>query len=438
MRGRIVTLAVSAAVLAIVLFGVPLGVAVTRYYVDDARAGLEQSADTAALTVAPALLRGTPPPRLPTVDPTISVAVYRVDGARIAGTGPATAGVAAGLAPGEVLTADTDRELVLLAAVGDGRRMAGVVRVATARDRIYRRAGLTWLAMAGLGVVAVGGVWLVARRQARRLARPLEDLSAAAAELGAGDFTVRAPPSGIAEIDLVGGSLDTTARRLSDLVARERAFSAEASHQLRTPLAGLRLQLEAALELPDEELRPSIRDTLGCADDLEETVVDLLALARGVPSRAGLAPVGGLLAQVERDRRELFADQGRALQVEIPDATTRQLVSAPVLRQVVSVLLDNALCHGRGTVTVTARGIGATVAVDVTDEGPGPDSDPFAGPVDAPTNAGHGFGLPLARRLAEAESGRLWLAVTTPPTFTVVLPAVDTTLDTGIDAPALS
>ncbi|GAB1513119.1 HAMP domain-containing sensor histidine kinase [Actinophytocola sp. KF-1] len=419
MRGRIVALAVAAAVLAVALFGVPLAVAVARYYVDDARAALEQAADTASLTVAPALVRGAAPRTLPRVAAGISVAVYRVDGARLAGDGPVTAGVADGLAPGDVLSADTGQEMVLLAAVGDGRRMAGVVRVATPRAGIYRRVVLAWLAMAGLGVVAVGGVWLVARGQARRLARPLEDLSAAAAELGGGDFTVRAPRSGIAEIDLVGGSLDTTAARLSDLVARERAFSAEASHQLRTPLAGLRLQLEAALELPDDELRPSIQDALTRADDLEETVADLLDLARHLPARAGLAPVGDVLAQLVRDRRGLFDDQRRALRVHVPDRVAGRLVAAPVLRQVVSVLLDNALRHGQGTVTVAARGPGSAVAVDVTDEGPGPSGDPFAGM----READHGLGLPLARRLAEAESGRLWLAVAAPPTFTVVLPA---------------
>ena len=419
MRGRIVGLAVSAAVLAVALFGVPLAVAVAGYYLDDARASLEQAADTASLTVAPALMRGTPPTKLPRLAPGIAMGVYRVDGARIAGTGPAAAGLADGLAPGDVVAADTNQELVLLAAVGDGRRMAGVVRVATARSVVYRQVALAWLAMAGLGVAAVAGVWLVARTQARRLARPLEDLSTAAAELGGGDFTVRAPRSGIAEIDLVGGSLDTTAARLSELVARERAFSAEASHQLRTPLAGLRLQLEAALELPDTELRPSIRDALACTDDVEETVADLLDLARHLPQRAGLAPVGDVLAQLARDRHGLFDGQGRTLTLRVPDRVARRLVAAPVLRQIVSVLLDNALRHGQGAVTVTARGPGTTVAVEVADEGPGPVTDPFA----CTPGADHGLGLPLARRLAEAESGRLWLAVAAPPTFTVMLPA---------------
>jgi signal transduction histidine kinase len=436
-RGRIVTLAVSAAVLALALFGIPLAVAVAGYYADDARAELEQGANRAALTVVPDLLKGTVPRTLPDLGHGTTVALYRTDGTRRTGVGPPTVSVS--LAPDEVIEADTDNELVLMASVGDGRHVVGIVRVATSRGEIYQRAVLTWLVMGGLGAVAVVGVWLLARRQARRLASPLEDLSGAAYELGAGNFTVTTPRSGIAEIDSVGASLDTTAQRLSDLVARERAFTADASHQLRTPLAGLRLELEAALDLPDEELRPSITAALESADQLAGTVADLLDLARNVPARAGLEPAGELLSRLDRDWGGLLAERGRALRVEVPDAIGGRLVVAPVLRQIVAVLLDNALRHGAGTVTVAVRDLGSAIGVDVSDEGPGvTGADPLArttmdtghgemhnlaAAIGAQTvRTRHGIGLPLARRLAEAESGRLWLAVPTPPTFTLVLP----------------
>jgi signal transduction histidine kinase len=422
-RGRIVTLAVSAAVLALALFGIPLAVAVGGYYADDTRAGLEQGADTAALTVVPDLLRGTVPRTLPDLGPGTDVALYRTDGTRRAGTGPSTVDIS--LRPDEVVQADTDSELVLMSSVGDGRRVVGIVRVATSRGQIYQRAVVTWLGMAGLAVVAVVGVWLLARRQARKLASPLEDLSAAAYELGAGNFTVTTPRSGVAEIDSVGASLDTTAQRLSDLVARERSFTADASHQLRTPLAGLRLELEAALDLPDDELRPSINAALESADQLEGTVADLLDLARNVPARAGLGPVGTLLDRLERDWAGLLAEQGRTLRVDVPDAIGGRLVVAPVLRQIVAVLLDNALRHGDGTVRVAVRDLGSAIGVDVSDEGPGvAGADPLvsATPLDTTVRTRHGIGLPLARRLAEAESGRLVLAVPAPPTFTLVLP----------------
>lgn len=423
MRGRIVTLAVAAAVLALALFGIPLAAAVAGYYIDDARADLERGADTAALKVVPDLLSGTVPRTLPDLGRGTDVALYRTDGTRWAGAGPSI--VDSALRPGQVVETETANELVLLASVGDGTRVVGIVRVATSRGEIYQRTVVTWLVMAGLGLVAVTGVWLLARRQARKLARPLEDLSAAAYELGAGNFTVTTPRSGIAEIDSVGASLDTTAQRLSDLVARERAFTADASHQLRTPLAGLRLELEAALDLPDDELRTSITAALESADQLEGTVADLLDLARNVPTRAGLEPVGALLHRLGRDWATLLAEQDRTLDVDVPDAAGGRLVVAPVLRQIVAVLLDNALHHGAGRVRVAVRELGAAIGVDVSDEGPGiTGTDPLVstGPRESAVRTRHGIGLPLARRLAEAESGRLVLAVPTPPTFTLVLP----------------
>ena len=70
----------------------------------------------------------------------------------------------------------------------------------------------------------------------RRLVRPLDTLAATARRLGDGDFAARTHPTGVAEVDAVGATLDDGARRIGRLVAAEREFSANASHQLRTPL----------------------------------------------------------------------------------------------------------------------------------------------------------------------------------------------------------
>jgi signal transduction histidine kinase len=266
-------------------------------------------------------------------------------------------------------------------------------------------------------------VWLLARRQARRLATPLEDLAGAARRLGEGDFSVRTGRAGVAEIDEVGGALDSTAERLDALLARERAFSQDASHQLRTPLTGLRLRLEAALDRPDADLKAALVAGIAEADRLERTIDELLQLARERTGRGGPTDVGALVRELEPARAERLAASGRGLVLDVAGSLPPAAASAAAIRQVLGVLLDNAEVHGAGTVRIVVRESGEALAVDVTDEGAGPGPDPFAAAPPERRAAGHGIGLPLARRLAEAEGGRLVLSRSVPPMFTLFVPA---------------
>jgi signal transduction histidine kinase len=99
------------------------------------------------------------------------------------------------------------------------------------------------------------------------------------------------------------------------------------------------------------------------------------------------------------------------------------MASAAAVRQVLTVLLDNAVVHGAGPVTVTVRDVGGAVAVEVGDEGPGMPEDGGDLFSRRPRADGHGIGLALARRLAEAEGGHLRLARPAPPVFALLLPA---------------
>ncbi|WP_190814276.1 sensor histidine kinase [Saccharopolyspora pogona] len=424
MRSRIVTLTVLAAVLAIGLFGLPLGIAVARYYLNDERAELERTAEATALAVAAELIRNQQPLLPPPTESDARLALYSQAGRLENGDGPAAADETVIAAQRGDLTTGTFRdELVVAVPVSDGGTVTGVVRAASSYREVYLRTGLTWLAMAGLAVLAVTVAWLMAHGMARRLTRPLDDLSRAAQQLGDGDFTVRPGRTGVPEIDSVASAMETTAQRLGEILAREREFSANASHQLRTPLAGLRLQLEAALDSRDADPVAAIHTSIDAADRLERTIDDLLLLARSRRSTSAPADLDELLTEVREGWTGLLAAKGRELHVSAP-GDIRPDASAAAVRQVLAVLLDNATTHGEGTVTVAVRDAGDALAIDVSDEYPGiaPGSDPFT---HSQQSGGHGIGLALARNLAEAEGGRLWLRKPAPPTFTLLLQVAD-------------
>ncbi|MDN5933818.1 MAG: HAMP domain-containing protein, partial [Pseudonocardia sp.] len=244
MRTRIVMLAVASAAVAIVLFGLPLAVAGALYAQQYKILDLERQAERAAVRVSDSLAEGDDPSPddLNDVDELTFRSVYDTDGNLLLGRGPERGDEFVERATGgRVSTGSMDGELIAAVPVFDHSEVVGVSRVSGSQSTLLWPVGFAWIGMIGLAGVALGAVWLLARRQASRMAQPLDQLTTAAQRLGNGDFSVRLAPVGYAEIDAVGSSLNRTAARLDDLLARERAFSAEASHQLRTPLTSLRL-----------------------------------------------------------------------------------------------------------------------------------------------------------------------------------------------------
>jgi signal transduction histidine kinase len=432
-RTRIVALAVLASVLATFLFAIPLGYAIREHLLGQESGYLVREASHVAIDVAEDVDTRSPVERdtLTDVgddDEHLTAAVFDEYGDLLAGSAPDRhVAVLEDALDGEVKSRIDDDLVVAAVPVTYGEDVIGAVLVTEPRSNVLREIALAWGAMAGLAAAAVTVTWLLARGQARRLARPLEDLEESARRLGDGDFSVRSHRGGIEEIDAVGAALDATAMRLDELLARERAFSADASHQLRTPLAGMRLRLEAALERPDADPRPAIAATLVDADRLEAIIDELLTLAR-VGQRAPDVPVepldlDALIGELSPEWGARLALHGRDLAVQVDPDAPHAGASGAAVRQVLGVLLDNAVTHGRGTVTVTVREAPGAVAVDVADEGPGvhdPADVLFAGHADR--RDGHGIGLALARRLVEAEQGRLTLTRVSPPVFTLLLP----------------
>jgi signal transduction histidine kinase len=424
-RRRIVVLSVLAAVLATSLFGIPLAYGVAQSFLGDERGEAERAADAVAIAAAADLLRGQAPADLPGSSDDITVGLYATDGRRLAGMGPDQADAVVRRATGgRVASAnDASGQLVVAVPVTDGDVVTGIARAASDYSSVRTRIAYAWALMLALGALAVGVTWLLARRQARRLALPLESLAATAHRLGNGDFSVRTDASGIPEIDEAGRALDTTAHRLGALVERERSFSADASHQLRTPLTGLRLGLETALEQPAADHRAAMLAAIESVDRLERTIEDLLSLARGTSPSGGLLPIFDVVAEVVTAWRPVLDGQGRSLDVTVEDELPVGRASAAAVRQVIGVLLDNAVTHGAGRVTLSVRDAGGALAIDVADEGAGPPDPGRLFHRRADGASGHGIGLSLARSLAEADGGRLLLSQPRPPVFTLLVPA---------------
>jgi signal transduction histidine kinase len=247
-------------------------------------------------------------------------------------------------------------------------------------------------------------------------------LATALETLGDGDFSVRTERSGVPELDAAAAALDATAERVGDLVLRERTFSSDASHQLSTPVTGLRVTLEGALLTPGTDLREAVEEALGQLDRLQSTVADLLALARDAEP-VGPVDLRDVVGAAAADRRGALAAMGRALRVDVPLDLPAARGSAAAVRQVLGVLLDNAAVHGSGTVTVRAYAAASGLIVEVEDEGAGLREPDRAFERRSPAARGHGIGLALARSLAEADGGRLVVRRPGPaPVLALVLP----------------
>jgi signal transduction histidine kinase len=279
-----------------------------------------------------------------------------------------------------------------------------------------------WLLIGLLALGAVGAAVLLALLQGRRLSRPLEQLARTSTLLGEGDFSARAGRSAIAEIDAVAVALDATAVRIANLIAREREFAGNAAHQLRTPLTALRLRLDELEALHGAELGHALHEV----DRLQATIDDLLAMAR--EGRAGEARPLDLhaLARAHAMRwRPLTARAGRDLR-NGGAGTATPSASRGAIGQALDVLIDNALRHGAGPITIEIADRDGRAVLAVSDEGPGvPAGDERRIFERGDSSAGGiGLGLHLARALVEAEGGRLRLARARPPRFEIALPSV--------------
>ena len=177
--------------------------------------------------------------------------------------------------------------LVVASPVLADRQVVGTVRLSQPMAAVDARVRRSWEAIAAVAaVVAIVGL-AVAWGLATSLARPLHSLAGTAERLGQGDLSARAEAAGPPDVAAVAVELNRMAAELTALLDAQREFVANASHQMRTPLTGLRLRLEALATgpPPDPEAELALREV----DRMSDLVADLLVLARaGVPPRSVL------------------------------------------------------------------------------------------------------------------------------------------------------
>lgn len=407
--------------------GIPLAILVQASYEDRAVIDLQRRAAETVAEISLPLDEEDVARAAAESDAPGPFSVYDPEGRRLYGDGPVEAdGAVLPALQGEPASEHTHDDLVVAVPITErtSEAVVGALRVTQPASVVAADARRAWLLMLGAVAVAFVVAVVVARRQARRLAEPIARLADQAVGLGRGDFTRRHEPSGIAEVDTVASALDDSAAQLTELLARERSFSADVSHQLRTPLAGLRLRLERAVR--DQDLT-AVDNGLAEVDRLSATVEHLLALARDAQPLATPLAVASLLAPLEERWGPRANAVGRRIAVRSDDDLPLVRASAVAAGQVLDVLVDNAVRHGGGTVDVHARAAFGGVVIEVRDEGAGIADEDLDRVFARHQGSGSGIGLALARTITEADGGRLVVAEGRPPRFQLVLPAADGT-----------
>ena len=359
---------------------------------------------------------------LPRIDDAlITVGVYLPDGDLVAGEGPTPADELTRSA--KVLSSldNVDDHRVLVRPIVEREQKVAVIRVAEPLSEAERKIWRDILVLVGIDaaaliVAAVVGSWVTSR-----LVRPLRAIRDDAVRLGEGDFSIVPTPSGIDELDATAGALADTAARLDGVLQRERSFTADASHQLRTPLTSLRLVIETELQSPGTDPAPVLDEALGEIDRLERTITTLLRVARDQPVTRAPLDIDQWLDTVVGRWQAVLDERGRSI-TGTTGVGVSPRVSLSVLDQIADILLQNAVQHGRGQVRIDVAEEADHVVITVTDEGTIARDPTELFTRRDPGASGHGLGLALARALAESEGGRLVLAAPTPTTFRLLLP----------------
>jgi signal transduction histidine kinase len=292
--------------------------------------------------------------------------------------------------------------------------VAGAVRITRSMDQVDASVHRVTLAVIGIGLAGLAVGLILAVVLSTSLARPLGRLADVARRFGSGDLSVRAGDlRGPEEVEELATSFDRMADRVEGTVQAQREFVGNASHQLRTPLTGMKLRLESAIAATDD---PDLRAELSAAErevDRFAAIVDRL-LATAARTEAGPAETVDLreLADAAAERwRAPAREAASELVVDGPPGLA--LANPEDVELILDNLLGNALTYAPGMVELTTGQSDGRVVLAVRDHGRGipPEDRPhvterfFRGSRER--SGGSGLGLAIVRELVERDGGTL-------------------------------
>jgi signal transduction histidine kinase len=304
-----------------------------------------------------------------------------------------------------------------------GANRVGVVRLTYSASKIDDLVSNKVRGILLVGLISLLAAALAAVLIAATIVRPLRRLQRATEHVAAGRFdNPVATDEGAPEIRGLASSFNTMTERISTLVDRQRAFAGDASHQLRTPLTALRLQLERAadsLERDPADARDHIDAANAETERLQRLVEGLLMLARADQQGVAVALVD--VADIATERAAVWAPLAAERDIMLRAGRIETMTAHAVpgaLEQIIDNYIDNALnVSVPGTeITLTALGDGPWATVHVMDRGPGMGADQVEHAFDrfwrssTSTHAGSGLGLAIVHQLATASGGDVALA----------------------------
>lgn len=438
MTRRIVLAVLALVVVLLGVVAVPLGLITTNQDRQDFLDETVITARTVANVAEERLDDGRAEPQLGSIvrhlgQDNYRVSVYDEAGRPVAGT-PAPLP----LSPGELAHArQAGRETVypaddwLIIAIpvprDSGAGRVGTVVLARPSSAVDREAGVLWGVIAAVAAAGLIAAALIAIALARWVSRPLSDLEGAAQSLGDGALGTRSPSRrGPSEIRRLAANFNLMAARLEALVRGHQATMADVSHQLRSPLAALRLRLELLAQDSDEAAAAELAGAQQEIARLARMVNGLLAIARA--ENIDTPQVNLLVDHLFRTRvaawRPAADERSVRLETDLQPATAR--MGEGHLEQILDNLIANALdaLPPGGTIWLAAVTSGDVIKITVADNGPGMTRQQrerafrrFA----TSNGGGTGLGLAIVDRLAVASGGTATLSDTPGGGLTVTI-----------------